>query len=260
MRILLLLILLATQTVEAQTYTVIHVIGKIYDDKTDTYLKPGAKLAENAELKFESSNARAAVLGSSRGRYVIQRQATQPQTGDLVYTLSSVLSPARGKMSTRAGGINNQMDFMKKFGEGPIALLNNTYQVALSPSSYPTDETKFFYASYTFNGEAINKKLEVIEDQLIFDVKTFYAVDEVPIDPALTSDSKLFYYDSDKQESTEITSLEFNIVSDSDLTAINDSLGELTEEEKEIAILEIVNSMYGKCSPEQIKAAIQNLN
>lgn len=258
MRILTIILLLSYQSIQAQSYTIIHVIGKIYDRSTNTYLKSGVKLAERSKLKFETPNARAAALSSSRGRYVIQQQNTADDGSDLVYTLSSVLAPARGKMSTRAGGINNQMDFLKKFGEGPVALINGRYEVPISSISYPTDEIRFFYGSYQFNKESINKRLEVANDKLIFDTKSFYTIDGIPVDPMETSDARLFYYDSDKQESLEITTLDFAIVSPEDFDSIKSSLADMSLDEQLSAMQDILTSMYGKCDAEQIRTATKN--
>ncbi|WP_420582228.1 hypothetical protein [Reichenbachiella sp.] len=260
MRILIIILALGLQTVQAQNYTVIHVIGKIYDSNSKTYLKSGSKLNEGSKLKFETPNARAAALSSSRGRYVIQKQSNQESSNDLAYTLSAVLSPARGKMSTRAGGINNQMDFVKKFGENSIAIVGGKYETAVSPTSYPSDDSRFFYASYTFNEETINKKLDVTDGNLVFNTSTFYAVDGLAIDPKQTSNTKLFYYDSNKEESTEITALNFTVVSDTEFESISNSLAGLSQEEQKQSMQEIISSLYGSCDPSSIEAALQALN
>lgn len=260
MRVLVILFILAFQTAQAQNYTVIHVIGKIYDSKSNTYLKSGSKLSEDSKLKFETPNARAAALSSSRGRYVIQKEEKQGRSSDLAYTLSAVLSPARGKMSTRAGGINNQMDFIKKFGAGPIAIIGGKYATAVSATSYPSDDTRFFYASYIFNGETINKKLQVIDGKLTFETKTFFTVDGIAIDEKQASEIKLFYYDSEKEESSEITSLDFAIISESEFSSITNSLGELNEEERIKSLQEIISSLYGSCESASIEAALQAMN
>ena len=260
MRVLIFFLAISVHTIQAQNYTVIHVIGKIYDTSTSSYLKSGSKLSESSELKFETSDARAAALSSSRGRYVIQKQSNQSGSNDLAYTLSAVLAPARGKMSTRAGGINNQMDFAKKFGENPVAIVGGTYSTAISNTAYPSDENRFFYASYLYKGESINKKLDVINGELQFDVKTFYAVDGVSIDPNETSDCKLFYYDSDKEESMEITSLDFNIVNDEDLKSMISSLEDTSPEEQITSLQEIISSLYGSCDETQLKATVEGFN
>ncbi|MEP3388669.1 MAG: hypothetical protein ABJO02_10805 [Reichenbachiella sp.] len=260
MRVLIIILFLAFQSAQAQNYTVIHVIGKIYDSKSGAYLKSGSKLSEDSKLRFDTPNARAAALSSSRGRYVIQKQSNQGSSSDLAYTLSAVLSPARGKMSTRAGGINNQMDFVKKFAEGPIAIVGGRYATAVSATSYPSDDTRFFYASYLFNGEAINKKLDVIDGSLVFDTNTFYAVDGIAIEAKQTTDTKLFYYDSEKEESTEITSLNFAVVSNAEFESIKNSLADLSDEEQLKSLQEIISSLYGSCELANIEAALQAMN
>lgn len=260
MRLVLLALLLAFQSAHAQQYTVIHVIGKIYDRQSNSYLKPGSKVGEDSKLKFESPNARAAALSTSRGRYVIQQENVQNGNSDLAYTLSAVLAPARGKMSTRAGGINNQLDFVKKFGEGPIAIVGGRYAAAVSPTSYPSDDQRFFYASYEYQGETINKKLEVFDDELVFEAITFYAVDGQAIDPNQTSNAKLFYFDSNIEESTEITDLQFVVVSHSDLMTIKNSIGYTGEGEQAENIQAVISSLYGACDLAQIKTALAKSN
>lgn len=238
-------------------YTVIHVIGKIYNTSTNSYLTSGSKLEEASELKFETPEAKAAVLSTTRGRYIIQKSNLESTKNDLVYALSSVLSPARGKLSTRAGGINNQMDFVKKFGEGTTAWLGNSYKVKISPTAYPTDETHFFYVSYTYNDEIINKRLISNKDTLTFELSTFYAVDELPIDPNKSTNLLLYYYNSTKKESSKLTSLSFAIVEKNEFIEIVDSFRDLELKERIEAIHEIIINMYGQCSEDEIIAAIE---
>jgi hypothetical protein len=257
--LLLIILITVSNSLFAQTYTIIHVIGKIYDTASGAYLKSGTRLSESSQLKFETPTARAAVLSSSRGRYVIQKKGAATNQSDLSYALSSVLAPARGKLSTRAGGINNQMDFKKKFDEGTTAWLGNTYQVEVSNTSYPLDESHFFYVSYLYNGEAINKKLEGKDGIVTFD-KSFFAIDGQAIDPSMTSELTLFYYNADQEESSQITSLDFIVVSLDELRTILDGLSELSDEEKNNALIEIIQSMYGKTSAKEIEAAIKSLN
>ncbi|MFY0651924.1 MAG: hypothetical protein JXQ96_07825 [Cyclobacteriaceae bacterium] len=260
-RLLLLTVLIAAALgANAQTYTVIHAIGKIYESKSGKYLTKGMRLSESAELKFETSGAKAAVLSSKRGRFVIQEKSSSSSgQGELAYALAAVLSPARGRLSTRAGGINNQLDFQKKFGEGPVAIVGDEYKVAVSPTAYPMSDNKFFYASYSYNGEPINKKLSRDGDSLVFDVPAFYSVDDKPIDPTTTSDTKLFYYNAGAQESTLITALELSIITKDDLKSIVESLADLPAEEKKNFVLEIVTEFYGKCSDDDVEKALNSL-
>ncbi len=241
---------------KAQNYTVIHSIGKIYDASSGTYLKKGSKVSESAKLKFETTGARAAVLSSSRGRFIIQKNSTSNQQSDLAYTLSSVISPVRGRLSTRAGGINNKLDFEKHFSEGPIAIVGNSYRVAISPRAYPMNEKKFFYAQYSYNGERINKKLTNAGDSLMIEVSSFYSIDEISIDPNQASDTQLFYYDSESQESTLITSLNFAIVSKEEVESLSGAFSEMPKDQLADTVLELINDLYGRCSRQDLMKAL----
>jgi len=252
MRNLAFILIFVSAAASAQTYTIIHSIGKILDTKSGKYLTKGVKIDESASLMFETKGARAAVLSSSRGRFVIQENSTSTTKSDIIYTLSSVISPARGKLSTRAGGINNKLDFEKHFAEGPIAILGGEYRVSISPTAYPMSENQFFYAQYQYNGEVINKKLASSGDELIINSATFYSVDDDKIDPEEVSNINLLYYDASSQESSQITTMEFQVISNDDLKSIADQL-----ENDQEAILEFVISLYGKCSTETIEKALR---
>lgn len=243
-------------SVHAQTYTIIHTIGKIYESESGKYLSKGMRIDESAKLKFESEGAKAAVLSSSRGRFVIQKQEAAGTKNEMSYALASVLSPARGRLSTRAGGINNKLDFEKKFGDGPVAILGSTYKVAISPTAYPMDDNKFFYASFTYNGEPINKKLSNEGDSLVIDVVSFYSIDDNPIDPTATSNLQLFYYDATGQTSTPITQMELVVINKEDIRYLMDHIGGSDSSERQKGVLDIISALYGKCSENDLKRAL----
>lgn len=248
------MILIAFQG-QSQSYTVIHTIGKIYDTQSGTYLSKGSKVSENATLKFETDGAKAAVLSSSRGRFVIQQNGTSSSQSDAAYVLTSVISPVRGRLSTRAGSINNTLDFQKHFNEGSIALLGRSYRVTVSSTGFPMTESRFFYVQYEYEGETINKKLSSDEDNLVINLNNFFSIDGNAIDPSAISDARLHYYDASKGSSKFITDMDITYVSDEILRSMLDQF----EEDKETAVLEIINSMYGKCSEDQLKEAISQL-
>lgn len=258
-KLIIIICLFAGSNAMAQSYTIIHVMGKIYDETSGKYLAKGSKIGDTAKLKFESPNAKAAALSSSRGRFVIQQNAQTSSSGELTYALSSVLSPARGKLSTRAGGINNQMDFQKKFNEGSIAWIGPQYKVQVSSSAYPMDANRFFYASYQYNNETINKKLEAEGDLLIFASSSFFAIDGNAIEPNKVSDIQLFYYDVNKEESTMITNLDFAVVSNDELSSMVDSLEGIEKSEQVEMVTDFITNLYGKCTSEEVSMAIKAL-
>ena len=251
---LIFLVLIAFQG-QSQSYTVIHTIGKIYDTQSGKYLAKGSKISEDANLRFESDDAKAAVLSSSRGRFVIQQNSSSTSQSDAIYALASVISPVRGRLSTRAGSINNTIDFKKHFNEGTIVLLGYSYNVGVSPAAFPMSDSKFFYAQYQFNGETINKRLANEGENLVFNLNDFYSIDGQAVDPSLASEMKLYYYNADDQTSTFITDMDVSYVSDEVLRSLLDQF----DEDKEAAVLEFINSLYGKCSEDQLKKAIARL-
>lgn len=253
MKMLSTILLVVSIHASAQTYTVIHSIGKILDTKTGKYLAKGSKVDESSAVMFETKGARAAVLSSSRGRFVIQEQASSQNKSDIVYTLSSVISPARGRLSTRAGGINNKLDFEKYFEE-PVALLGNIFNLEVSPTAYPMDDSKFFYAQYQYNGEAINKKLSNDGTNIVLEIGDFFSIDGNPIEAEEVSAINLFYYNAETQESTRLTSMAFSIVPNEDLKSI---AGQMKDDRS--AMLEIIHSMYGKCSEAYLEQALKDL-
>ena len=259
MRVLLFMaVCIGSFRLQAQ-YTVIHCIGKIQDVSSGEYLRPGMKLGESAQLKFETAGAKAAALSPSRGRCVIQMQSTTGASNELLYVLSSVLSPAQGRLSTRAGAINNRLDFQKKFGEGAVAWLSETYKVAVSPTAYPMSNTQFFYASYEYQGERINKKLGFEQDTLIFEKTSFFSIDDRLIDAEKAANIELYYYDERNEESERLTTIDFNLVSDDDLRGLLESLAGIEKSERAEVTLDFVNTLYGKCTPGEMDRALKSL-
>lgn len=255
MKYLVLIACLVCFQANCQSYTVIHTIGKIYDSSTEKYLAKGMKVSEKSNLKFETDGARAAVLSSSRGRFVIQKNKNSTSTSDAIYALTSVISPVRGRLSTRSGSINNTLDFEKHFNEGPVALVGKSYRTSVSSTSYPMTENQFFYVQYQFKDETINKKLSNNEENMIIDIPSFYSIDDAAIDPEMAKNFKLYYYDATNGTSSLITDMQLVFVSDDTLGSL---LKEFKEEEKS-AILEIINNLYGRCSEEQFEDAIQSI-
>lgn len=237
MKMLSIVLFIVSIHASAQSYTVIHSLGKIQDTKSGKYLTKGTKVDESSALMFETKGARAAVLSSSRGRFIIQEQASSQNKSDIVYTLSSVISPARGRLSTRAGGINNKLDF-EKFFEEPVAILGNVFVLEVSPTAYPMDDSRFFYAQYQYNGEAINKKLTNDGTNIILEIGDFFSIDGNSIKAEEVTAINLFYYNVATQESTRLTSVVFSLVSNEDLKSIADQM-----KDDSSAILEIIHSM-----------------
>jgi hypothetical protein len=160
-------------------------------------------------------------------------------------------------MSTRAGGINNTMDFQKQLGNETIAWVGDQYKVTISPTSYPTNDDKFFYISYSYKGESINKMIAPAQDQLIFTKNELYSVDDQPIEPTEAKEIVLYYYDSNTEEATFITPLKFRVVSTQELKSLESSIPEsIVGDEKLQMLYDFITSLYGKCDITQLSTSI----
>jgi hypothetical protein len=224
------------------------------------YLQRGDKISENDKLQFQSPDAKAAMLSASKGRYVIQKDAAASTADNsLSYALKSIITPVKGQMSTRSGGINNSMDFQKQLGSETIAWLGDQYKVNVSPTSYPTSETRFFYVSYSYKGESINKMITPDENQIVFIKNDLYSIDDQAIEPSEAKEIVLYYYNADSEEATFITPLKFRIVSSQELKSLESSIpASIVGDEKLQMLHDFITSLYGKCEISQISEALTN--
>jgi hypothetical protein len=258
--ILIILLLFGTTFLKAQDYTAIHVIGKIYMPDKKAYLQRGDKISENDKLQFQSADAKAAMLSTSKGRYVIQKDAAvSTSDNSLSYALKSIIMPVKGQMSTRSGGINNSMDFQKQLGSETIAWIGDQYSVNVSPSSYPTNDSKFFYVSYSYKGESINKMIAPGQDQLVFIKNDLYSVDDNTIEPAEAKEMVLYYYDAESEEATFVSPLKFRVVTAQELKSLESSIPiSIIGDEKLQMLHDFITSLYGKCDISQISEVLSN--
>lgn len=81
------------------------------------------------------------------------------------------------QLSTRQGEIINTMELGIVLGEQHYMLDSIVVKTSL-----PVDDTHFFFASYDYNGETINKKLNCKDDTLIFD-RSLYSIDGKAVEP-----------------------------------------------------------------------------
>ncbi|MEQ9301707.1 MAG: hypothetical protein RIF33_24215 [Cyclobacteriaceae bacterium] len=252
MRSIVFILLFVASQALGQSYTAIHVMGKIYLPDRQEYLKRGTKILETENLEFQSVNAKAAMLSSARGRYVIQPGSKSISTNNLAFALSSVITPVKGQMSTRAGSINNALDFEKQLGEAPVAWLNEELSFEVSSNAYPIDEDKFFYLAYTYQNETINKKLSNEDQSLKFVKSEVYRVDDQPVASDAVSDMELYYYDTQKGEAQLVVKPQLVNVTPEELSTLRSSVGEGSTSE----LLEFINSLYGKCSVDELEQAM----
>jgi len=249
-KILILLIILSGYSGRSQTYSVIHVLGKIYLPEEGIYLKQGQKINQDATLRFETPASRAAVLSSDRGRYVLQPQATSTVGNDLTFALASVVSPVRGRMSTRAGGINNKLDFEKRLSERPVAWLMDELRFQVSPSAFQINDERFFFIRYQYNDKEVNKRLKSRGDTLLIRKDELFLLDDMPIVASETSSHQLFYYHASEQSAMFITDFKFTLPGRDEILSIYEAMA---GENQWQATYELVTEIFGACKESELR-------
>ncbi|MEL6559289.1 MAG: hypothetical protein AAFQ94_13955 [Bacteroidota bacterium] len=240
-------ILLFAQGGIAQSYTIIHVKGdlKLADG---TPLKRGTKLNPDAQLVFGSETAAAAAISNSRGRFVIKKGGVSANSNDSFYLLKAVLTPVKGRMSTRSGKLNNLVVLKKFFSDTPLAFLGDKEYVEISPEAFPQDYQRFFFLRYQYLGETINKKLLSDKQTMIWDKEEIFKVDGEKIEQAETSNHELYYLGTNGSP-TLVSSVSFAFVPREELNTLVDIIKVEESGSKELqikAFTELITDLYGK--------------
>ena len=245
--IILFILLIANLTYgQSENYTVIKVQGSILQKKSGDALTQGSVFASDEQLLFETSDSRAAVIGSTRGRFILK-------SGNSA-TASSNLLPAMSNMSSRAGALINFIDLQNHF-KGNYLVLNKT-AIRINTDNFPMDIKNLFYIRYEYKNEAINKKLTYKADTLYIDKKELFMVDGKPIPTTATKEVKLFYMETGNK-STLIN--EFTLVTPDnqelkrEIQIILDTMKDKSYEDQVGEIVSYLNEYYGKPDKNNIK-------
>lgn len=250
-----LLFLLISYLSTAQKYTVIHVTGEIIDQNTSKKLTRGYSLTGDPKLKFGSASAKAAVLSSDKGRFILQAKQGAQSKSDITYALSSIISPVRGRMSSRSGALVTALDFEKRF-ESQLAWIGDTLSFKVSRKSFPLGDSGLFYVRYNYRDEAINKRLKTIDGSFNFIKSDFYSVDGSPIEPTEVSGMELFYFKKETSESKRLTSLALLPVKSKELLELNEFLKIQNPEAGFEEFHSLVVDLFGACSPAALKSIL----
>lgn len=144
----------------AEIYHIVHVKGKIKNKKTGKYLRVGDKIASTHQIAFSSTAAKAVVLSSKRGRFVLSANSKAKKVGnEFVAYVSNAVSPlqSNSKLSTRGGEEEKIMDLKEYFvGKGkqeetegnPVyAIVGDKVSLEVDEANYQLTAAKVFVAT-----------------------------------------------------------------------------------------------------------------
>lgn len=183
-------------------YTVVKVLGNITIKKTGVQLKQGDVILANEPIDFKTSEAKASVISSEKGRFILS--ASNAFNG--ISNVKSNLLPPMGNISSRSGLILNLTDLKTNFSENYLIL--KQVELSIGKSVFPMNDSSFFYFSYLYKQENINKKLSHKNDTLLIIEKELFLVDGLSIAHSESTSVKLNY----KSGKSSLFITEFNVI------------------------------------------------
>ena len=240
---IILFVLITSLSVIAQSdYNVIKVNGTIVLNKNNNVLQRGSVFGADDELVFRTTNARAAVIHPSEGRFILM-----PNNSDIAFARAN-LTPSMSNISTRSGAMLNKVD-LENFFSGEFVIIDKSC-IKISPAIFKMDDENFFYIQYNYKNEIIPKKLGYSNDTLIIDKSGLFTIDGWPITNPNITEMELFYMNKEKGGAIPINS--FNPVFPDNgelLSEIEVILNNMEDKSKEKVIEQVtnyINEMYGK--------------
>lgn len=200
-KLIILSLLLAISPVIYAQYQVLKVIGGIRLADHSTLVKQGMKIAPEDVLIFGSATDKISLIIPGKGRYnVLGIKAKRDTKGRLAAMVKEALVTPEGQAANFRGQITNAEQLtafftanQEKDDPGKFLIIEKG-EYTLRLKEYPMSEQQFFFISYQYQGETINKKLA-------FDTTTFYIdahifqVDGAAISQEEVSEIKLMYVD-----------------------------------------------------------------
>lgn len=227
-----------TVNLESDDYRVIKVNGHIFYVSKGSEMAQGDVFSPKEQLKFKTDDSKAAVISKVHGRKILS-----PKNGK---TSKATLLPPMNNISSRSGGLNNLIDLKNHF-DGNYLVLERS-ELKISDESFPMNDKAFFFLSYSYNGETINKKLSHDGDKLILSKEEIFKIDGKAIDVDELEKVELAYL-SDKSKTPINT---FKLVSPNtetilpEIQIINEEISDDSKRVEEIT--SYLNEYYGKAN------------
>jgi hypothetical protein len=245
---------------DGQSFQVIKVAGLITNCTSGDTLRMEDKIKATDSLCFVNTKEKYAVAAlidlKTKGRFLIK--AGKTEAGVQPELVKNVLKRSDTRTGSRRGKINTILDLQTFFGNAEFLIMGGQLRLELNPESLPMDQKNFFYASYQYRGEKINKKLSYEGNELLLSAEELYKVDDEPIDALATTNFQLYYFPTATKKPVLITGFSPLFLSDElagkELDVIYHTMvgtaPQLIQEELTAYLVEI----YGKADAENVGA------
>ncbi|TAE70166.1 MAG: hypothetical protein EAZ85_12170 [Bacteroidetes bacterium] len=158
-----------------EVYQVVFVQGTIMNQTKNQAITRGGKISANDKVVFKSKDAKAVVISTTRGRFVLEGKKSKQAGNELVAFVNEVISPLKtnSKLSTRAGESDKVADLEKHFGltkgVSQFAIVGDVYSFKFTPKEnaklilviHYNNGTKQKVTSMAFSGSSYDLKKDV---------------------------------------------------------------------------------------------------
>lgn len=230
----------AKKLASSDKYKVIRVDGRIIFQRTNKDMKKGDIFLSGTELAFKSPEARAAVISSLKGRFVLSAS----EKG------KTKILPAANNISSRSGALLTSIDLQKHFSGDYLVVEKAEFEVG---STFPLDQDHFFYLSYEHNGEKIRKKLEQHDNKFVIDKEEIFKIDGEPIE-VQKKEMTLFYRGDGTSEKISTFMPVFPDLDElkDEVTIILEEFENRSDDEKVKEVSSYLEEFYGKTDKDNL--------
>lgn len=246
-------LLLHSQLLAQQYYTVITVDGKIERLPKGQLLSTGDQIDRQVDLRFYTNTSRAAVINPYLGRFILKPPKSAPlQAGRAEFV------PPISSMRTRSQPFLTNYFELKDFFSQRFLLIDS-FCTPISAQAFPMNDKQFFFLRYNYKGDTINKKLPNNKHWLVFNKEDIFTIDNQMVEVPDSQTVHLFYLDENQVSS--IGSFQLNMPPTEKIEKeVAILIHVLANEEKEKMLNEVtgfIRDFYGYSSPEQVEQFVQ---
>jgi hypothetical protein len=220
---MLLSILLVFNFLVGETYYVLQLKGKIVNVETNQVLKTGDKLTPDTKLKFSTADAKAILISSARGRFIISPSAASKKAGNSEITefVKNVLLSHDDDyrfMSTRGvDAPTDKADLESYFGVGKFYVIGEEIKVKIDNEKYKITPKKYFIIRYKNQTALIDKKILIDGDVIKLAKEQLFLVNGKELSQEAIKKMDLYFYDEATKYEEYITSFSIYYVPEKQL-------------------------------------------
>jgi hypothetical protein len=138
-------------------YNVINIKGKV--SQNGKTIRRGQKLKATDKIKFVSPRALLLVSSQRYGRMVLSSKPAKKGMSEAAYILKNLVSKGRASARGEEAMVSREMVY-SRFGKGnPHLIFDGEESAKVKKVVFPLNEKSFFFVSYSYKGENVNKKL-----------------------------------------------------------------------------------------------------